>query len=119
MAWEKVIQPYYGREYNKQVDLYKELAGRNAVEAADDLKTILHAAHQGRIATLFVAKGTRQWGRFSPRSFTIHAHPERQPDDQDLFDLAAVQTYINGGTVYVVEPDNVPSGQALAAVFRY
>jgi hypothetical protein len=119
MAWEKVVEPYYAREFNEQVERYKELAGRNAVEASNDLKTILHAAHQGRIATLFVAKGTRQWGRFSPRSFTIHVHPERQPDDQDLNDLAAVQTYLNGGQVYVLDPDAVPGGQALAAVFRY
>jgi hypothetical protein len=119
MAWEKVIEPYYARDFHEKVALYKELAGRNAVEASDDLKTILHAAHQGRIATLFVAKGTRQWGRFSPRSFTVHVHPERQPDDQDLNDLAAVQTYLNGGTVYVIDPENVPGGQELAAIFRY
>ena len=45
--------------------------------------------------------------------------PEPAPGDEDLLDLAAIQTILNGGTVYVVEPEQVPGQTLLAAVFRY
>ena len=37
----------------------------------------------------------------------------------DLFDLAAVQTLSNGGTVYAVEPGEMPGGGEVAAVYRF
>ena len=41
------------------------------------------------------------------------------PGDEDLLDFAAIHTLFNGGTVYAVDPDEVPGGTPLAAVFRY
>jgi hypothetical protein len=34
-------------------------------------------------------------------------------------EFAAIQTLLNGGTVYVVEPEKGPDTKSLAAVFRY
>jgi hypothetical protein len=47
----------------------------------------------------------------------VHQDPE--PGDEDLLDLAAIQSILNGGTVYAVEPEQVPDHAPLAAVFRY
>jgi len=33
--------------------------------------------------------------------------------------LAAIQTILNGGTVFAVKQEQVPNGQTLAAVLRY
>lgn len=41
------------------------------------------------------------------------------PGDEELIDLAAVETFKNGGRVYAVNPDEVPGGGVLAAVLRY
>ena len=38
---------------------------------------------------------------------------------KDLLDIAAIQTFINGGEVYVVEPHELPDPGMVAAVFRY
>ena len=46
-------------------------------------------------------------------------HQNQEPGDQDLYDLAAVQTLTMGGTVYVVEPEDIPGGGNLAAAVRY
>jgi hypothetical protein len=40
-------------------------------------------------------------------------------DVEDLLDFAAVQTFLNGGTVYAVEPEKVSAETPLAAVLRY
>jgi len=79
---------------------------------------VLQAAHQGRVAAVFIPAGRRIWGVFR-ESGKVHVHPEMQPDDQDLLDLAAVMTYANGGEVYVVEDGAVPGEGDLAALFRF
>lgn len=39
--------------------------------------------------------------------------------DDAFLDLAGVQTLLNGGAVYAVQPAQVPGGHELAAVLRY
>jgi hypothetical protein len=33
--------------------------------------------------------------------------------------VAAVQTLLQGGTIYVVEPEQMPAAAEVAAIFRY
>lgn len=117
-AWA-IMKPRFEAEQKQQHDLYLQLTGQESQQATSDLKTILQAAYEGRIATLFVASGAHEWGIFKPSNYKLHVHPQRQPDDQDLYDQAAIQTVINGGQVFVVNPDDVPGDGPLAAVFRY
>jgi len=66
----------------------------------------------------------QQWGTFNRETgeVALHAEPgdnQRLPDGRDLLDAAAVQTFLNGGTVYAVKAVEIPNGGILAAVFRY
>ncbi len=70
--------------------------------------------------SLFVAVGVQRWGAVEPESGEVVLHNERQAGDQDLLDLAAVQTLIHAGDVYAVSADEVPDSMSpIAAVFRY
>lgn len=117
-AWA-VVKPYFEGAQAEQKALYAELAGRDDPRAVNSVKTIVQAAHEGRIATLFVAFGEHQWGVYRAHSHNVHVHPTRQPGDQDLLDIAAAQTFAAGGTVFVVDHDQIPGGKAMAAIFRY
>jgi len=117
-AWE-IVKPYFAREQAAQEAFYRELAGRQEGRASNDLKQIMQAAHGGRVATLFLARGVRHWGVYRTHSGNVHVHPSQQPGDHDLLDLAAIQTVANGGTVYVMDRDQVPGGEPQAAIFRY
>jgi len=77
------------------------------------------AAYEGRIDTLFVSVGLQRWGLFDPDTNTVHLHPEPKPGDEDLLDFAAIQTFVNGGKVFAVEPEAVPDDRNVAAIFRY
>jgi len=77
------------------------------------------AAHHGRVDVLFVALGIQVWGAIDLSTNTVHEHEDHEPGDEDLLDLAAIQTILNGGIVYAVEPEQVPDHAPLAAVFRY
>jgi hypothetical protein len=49
----------------------------------------------------------------------VEVRDRPQPGDQDLLDLAAVQTLFHGGTVYAVDPGDVPDDAPVAALLRY
>ncbi|HML23028.1 MAG TPA: hypothetical protein PKD09_15350 [Aggregatilinea sp.] len=117
-AWG-IVKPYFTQAQAGSAAQYNEHAGRNDGQASNDLKTVLRAAHEGRISALFMTLGAQEWGQFREHSYNVHVHPTRQPGDQDLLDLAAAQTLINGGTVYAVDQGEVPGGGAFAALFRY
>ena len=87
--------------------------------ASHDLAAIVPAAYDGRIDTLFVALDQQQWGTYDPATRQIRTVQEGEETSEDLLNVAAIQTFLNSGTVYAVEPDAVPGQGPVAAVFRY
>ena len=115
-AWE-IVEPIFLQEQQEAIAHYKELTATG--RTSTDIKEAVPAAYFGRVDQLFVAVGVQKWGSFNPETSTIDLHPEAQPGDEDLLNAAAIQTLLNGGTVYAVEPEKVPDEAPLAAVFRY
>ncbi|HEY0510276.1 MAG TPA: hypothetical protein VGH73_00130 [Thermoanaerobaculia bacterium] len=118
-AWE-IVEPVLTAGRRKAAELYGDLLGTGRASSRYD--EILPAAHDGRIDTLFVARGVRLWGRYDERLREVRL--EENQDEQagggeDLLSLAAEQTFLNGGRVFAVPQQEVPDGQAMAAVFRY
>jgi hypothetical protein len=117
-AWA-IVEPYFERGREEARAKYRELSGTDSELASSRLEEVVAAAYHGRVETLFVALGSRQWGSFDVDTNQVHLHEEQEPGDEDLLDYAAVHTLLNGGTVYALEPGEVPDGEPLAAVFRY
>jgi hypothetical protein len=115
-AWS-LVQPHYQKERDQAVAEYRRLADGEGTSSA--LIDVLPAAHFGRVDVLFVASNVQRWGQFDSEQNTLVAHDNPEPGDEDLLDLAAVQTLMRGGTVYSVEASEVPGDKPLAAVFRY
>lgn len=115
-AWQ-IVEPFFAQAQQAAIDHFHELVGTG--KTSTEVKEAVPAAFYGRVEQLFVAVGVRQWGTFNPDANQIDLHAEPQPGDEDLLDAAAIQTLLNGGTVYAVEPGQVPEDAPLAAVFRY
>ena len=115
-AWS-VVQPYFAKEQEAALAQYRERIGTG--KSSHDLKEIIPASSFGRVEVLFCAIGIQQWGQFDPERDSVDLHDSKQPGDEDLFDFAAVQTLLHGGTVYGIEPETMPDGAPLAALFRY
>jgi hypothetical protein len=115
-AWS-VVQPYFEKEQQEALAQYRERIGTG--KGSHDVKEIIPASSFGRVEVLFCAIGIQQWGRFDPDKGSIVLRDRKQPGDEDLFDFAAVQTLLHGGTVYGMEPEAMPDGAPLAALFRY
>ena len=115
-AWT-VVKPVFMEKQEKAAARYGQLAGTG--QTTSDVKEAVLAAHQGKVDSLFVAVGVQVWGSFDADTNAIDMHEHKETGDEDLLDLAAVRTRLNGGAVYAVEPDSVPGHAPLAAVFRY
>lgn len=114
-----IVQPVFEKGREEAGAQFGQLAGMGSGLASHDLQEIVASAYVGRIETLWVAVGIQQWGTFDPDTNEIHLHSEAQTGDLELLDLAAVYTLLNDGTVYAVEPEQVPGHRPAAAVFRY
>jgi hypothetical protein len=115
-AWS-VVQPLFLKAQDEAATRYKQLVGTGL--ASKDLKAIVSAAYHGRVESLFVPVRIQEWGTFDADANVVHLHQDAEPDDEDLLDLAAIQTLLHEGTVYAVKSEEVPDGAVLAAVFRY
>lgn len=118
-AWE-IVEPVFLAERRKAAERFGELIGTG--RSSSDLNEILPAAHEGRVESLFVARGVRVWGKYRNDARNVEfqlAQEGQRNGNEDLLDLAAVQTYLHSGKVFVVDQQDVPDGRAVAAVFRY
>jgi hypothetical protein len=118
-AWA-MLQPHFLKEREAAEARFRQLSGTG--QATNDLAAVLPAAHEGRVESLFVAVGLQRWGRFHDITYTTEVHAAPQDGDEDLLDLAAIQTLLHHGRVFAVPPAQVPddgTGAPLAAVFRY
>ena len=115
-AW-RIAEPYFRQAREQAAAEFHEGVAKG--RAGHTLKDVLTAAFQGRIATLFVPVGVHRWGRFRFDELALDEHADEQPADDELLDLAAMQTLMHAGTVYGMAPEEVPGGHLLAAVYRY
>ncbi len=113
-AWE-IVQPHLVQAQQQAIARYRHEA--SAGRTANDIAEVVLAATHGRVDLLFVALDVQQWGSLDGEQ--VHLHPGPEPGDHDLLDLAAIQTILNSGTVYAVEPEQVPDQMPLAAILRY
>lgn len=115
-AWE-IVEPMFNQQRDAAKARYLSVA--DTPHGSSDVKRVVRAAHQGRVESVFVAVGEHLWGTWDPTTEAIHIHETPQAGDIDLLDAAAVQTWMHGGNVYAVTPDEVPGGHQLAAALRY
>ena len=117
-AWE-ALEPRFEEEIEKAAALYRQQAGMKSGRASDDLTEIIPAAFRGRVGQLFLLNGMEKWGTYDWGTGEVKLQDQPTRENQDLLDLSAVQTFLNDGVIYVVEPDRLPDEANYAAVFRY
>ncbi|MBI4397007.1 MAG: hypothetical protein HY548_07930, partial [Elusimicrobia bacterium] len=116
-AWE-IVQPEFEGKQRRTAERYRQWVNTDRV--SQDIREIVPAAHQGRVESLFVALGVQKWGLFHPADRTVESLNNAEPGAEDMLNLAAQFTLMNGGTVYAVKPEDLPLPGAMAACFfRY
>jgi release factor family 7 len=112
-----IAAPFFLRRRQEEIARYREYAATG--RALHTLRNTVTAAYDGRIESLFLQADQEQWGTFNPVTRALHIHLPARFNDDDLLDVAAAQTLLHGGSVYVVERADMPDAEPLAAVLRY
>lgn len=117
-AWP-IVEPYFRQETEKIMANYQQYAGTD--KATDNITEIVAAAVNGRVDRLVLAVDTQVWGTFNRDTGKVVYYQEGQRKEEHLplLDFAAMQTLQNGGTVFALSQDEMPTKSAIAAVFRY
>lgn len=126
-TWE-LVSPIFQQRLRADQDRFAQLAGTGRTGAYVDEVAV--AAFQGRVETAFLAQGSRVWGRFDTAVGKVVQQTEptektNPPDhaldelNEDLLDFIALHTYLNGGTVHVPPPEDIPGKGVAGAIFRF
>lgn len=88
-------------------------------KATTGVLEVLPAARDAKVGALFVVSNGPIWGRLDESGNDIALHAQREPNDDDLIDLAITHTIANGGVVYDMAPSEMPGGVPVAALLRF
>jgi hypothetical protein len=117
-AWP-IVETYFRQETEEVVQEYQQRAVTE--QATDNVEEIVVAAFSGRVDKLVLSVESQVWGSFNPGTGTVIRGPDGQDKQNNLalLDFAAMKTLQNGGTVYALSQDEMPTDSPAAAVFRY
>ena len=106
------------RQLKVQQVLQQYQQAKELRHTASHLGEIVSAAANGKIATLLLSFSLEKWGKFNPYIGEVEVHAVAESGDINLPELAAVQTLLNQGQLYAVEPEDMPAQTPIAAIFR-
>lgn len=113
----EVVQPMIQARRSRSIADYHDRSEHGL--ASRDLHEIVPGAFAGRVQTLFVLANHFQWGTYDPESLSVTLEDAPTRSNEDLLDAAAVQTVLHGGTVYLMNQEEMPERTSIAAIFRY
>jgi hypothetical protein len=87
--------------------------------ASDELEELVSAAADGRVETLFIDPEAHVWGRYDHASRRLSIESQSGAGNEDLLDLMAANTLVNGGEVFALPEEKARSAGPAAAVMRY
>lgn len=115
-AWP-IVEPIFSRPRREAQAEYETLRGSG--QTSQEFQTILTAALDGRVKTLFLSLAAEVFGTFDPTTRELQVREEPLAGDVDLCAQAARWVYRTGGAVFGGEPPDIPPGSPLTAIFRY
>ena len=114
-AHEK-MQDYFEAQWREKVRHHLDKGTAPVTSFPQD---VIRAAFEGRVAQLFLAKGTLLWGKYASSPVEPVIHREEEPGDDCLTNQLVVQTILHGGQAYVEDREKMPAGGDMVAVLRY
>ncbi len=114
----KIVKPFFQKAENDAIAQYRQSSGTGLTSA--DIREIVPAAvaRTGRHA--LHCRGEPAIGEHSTgKAVPSNCSGNRRPTSEDLLEIAAIQTYLNGGSVFILPPEKMPEPEDLVAVFRY
>ena len=116
-SWGLVAEYFKQPQYNK-IDKFNELY--HTPKTSYEFNVIVEAALNGKIDTLFIEKDTDVFGVYDKENNTVSIDVKHEIHNASLTNLAALQTFDQGGQVYFLSAEKMPVKESsMNAIFRY
>jgi hypothetical protein len=118
LAWEKMA-PMFDQKRKNNIALF--IAEQGTGKTAIGIDKILSAAFNGKVDTLFCENRSDILGTYKEENNSIIVDQSEENNNSiSLMNIAAVKTFLNGGTVYLLDKEEMPnSNSRINALFRY
>lgn len=111
----RILENEFSEEKARKIRAYRESVDRSNVET-----TVVTAAHEGQIDTLFIDPGDIIWGRFDRDRSQVEVHKDYRKGDISLNNFATIHTFLKNGQVYLMEKEKFPElSRPMNAILRY
>jgi hypothetical protein len=115
-AWA-LVEPYFAQARQISLSHYADLSDTD--KTSDDAAVILPYACHGRVRALYMRTEARLWGKFDADVLAVEIRENPREGDIDLVELAAMYVLEHRGMIYALPDEEMPTGNAMAAMFRY
>lgn len=103
-AW-RLIEPMLMAQRAAAIERYHSLAPHNLTSSK--VAELVPWADKGRIEIAFVDESAMIWGSYDRERFEAKVHEEQTPHSRDLTDMIALFTFLRGGEVYLMTPEEM------------
>ena len=115
-SWN-IAQDYFRQDIESDIERFNNLQESELIST--DVSEIVKSAYYGKVDTLFVPMGHRQFGAFDPEENRVEISDKLNGQTVDLINFAAVSALRTGSTLYGLNQSEVPKNSGLAAIYRY
>ncbi len=116
-----VLAPQLARAHADLIERFSALQGQHDARAVTGVNAVVAAAHHGRVDTLLLRQDATVHGRYDTATDTVHVQrgSNDSHDETDLIQEAALLTLAASGEVQLIERQDLPEVEHVAAVLRY
>ncbi len=115
-AWE-IAGDYFAEEEKATLQKFQDNIGSNRV--TDDLQSLMLAASDGRVESLFIAENEQLWGTVDIDTRKVKIKNEEERKTVNLIDEAVSLTLNKKGRVYIKKRQEMPLDVVMCAQLRY
>jgi hypothetical protein len=115
-AWD-VVKPRYKEEIKKIIDTYNHAHSKGL--ASDNINEIGKKAIAANVDTAIIQAEKTIAGKLNKQDGTIIAGKIKDPMYDDVLDDLAEVIYQQGGTVIVLDEEDMPTDKGIVAIYRY
>ena len=110
----ELVKSIYDEHREQALKRYSDLS--RTERATEDVEQVVRAAFFGQVDTLLAAHDKHIRGDFDSSTGLVTSSAYSR---NDLIDLAATQTLLHGGEIFMLGSDEMPASSPLAALLRY
>jgi hypothetical protein len=116
-AWE-ILEPHFASDLEERKARFPGALGKG--KASSNVREIIPAAVQGKIDTLFIERNAEVYGIYDLTANSVIIDEKHEIANVSLINLAAKKVFEQGGTVYILDRNQMPDGlEYISALFRY